>query len=240
MYIWSWFDLAFPWIGGVAAVVLLGLLFASNILQQRPDLSRWRDPAWLGWLLTALYLVHNIEEYGIDATGHWHRFPEAMCDQLGLQPYPQCVIPPLFYLCVNISLVWVAAPVLAVLARRNPVFGLSMLGVIAVNAVVHFVPVVTGHGYNAGLLTAVLLFIPVTIWCVRTAFGPGRLPYRALVVILVAGVLVHVCLMGAVLLYAHGLISGVVLDVIQVLNPLWLFVLPGLACRKTPGGVTET
>ena len=233
MYHWSWFDLAFPWLGSVAAVILLGLLFATGGLRQRRDVSRWRDPAWLGWLLTAVYLVHNIEEYGLDAIGQWHQFPAAMCDQLGLPPYPHCVIPPLFYLCVNISLVWVAAPLLALLARRNPVFGLSMLGVIAINAVVHFVPVITSHGYNPGLLTAVLLFIPITVWGVKAAFGRGRLPYRALVAFLAGGVLVHVCLMASVMLYARGLIDAAALDVVQVLNPLWLFVLPGLAGRKT-------
>lgn len=232
MYHWSAFDLAFPWIGAVAGLGLLCLLFATNRLRQDRAVSRWRDPAWLGWLLTVVYLAHNVEEYGLDAAGQWHDFPAAMCDQLGFRPYPDCLIPPLFYLCVNISLVWVAGPLLALAARRRPVFGLSLLGVIAVNAVVHFVPVVTGHGYNAGLLTAILLFIPITVWIVRTGFGPGKRPYRVLFAILGAGVLLHVCLMGSVLLYAHGLINGFTLDAVQVLSPLWLFVLPGLASRK--------
>jgi len=32
---WSWLDLAFPWIGVVAAVVLLALLFGSNLRKGR-------------------------------------------------------------------------------------------------------------------------------------------------------------------------------------------------------------
>lgn len=231
MYHWGWFDLAFPWIGLVGAGVLLPLLLATNMFRQRLDLSRWRDPAWLGWLLTVIYLVHNVEEYGIDALGHHHTFPGALCAQLGLQPYPSCAIPPVFYLFVNICVVWIAAPLLAVLARRNPVFGVSMIGVTAINGLVHVFPVVLGHGYDPGLLTAVVLFFPISLWVAWTCFGPGKLPYRALFAIMAAGVLLHLCLMVPVIAFTHGLINEVMLDTVQALNPLWLVVLPWLAYR---------
>ncbi|MFT4076604.1 MAG: HXXEE domain-containing protein [Asticcacaulis sp.] len=232
MYQWSVFDLAFPWIGLAGALVLLPLLFGTNLLRRNHDVSRWRDPAWLGWLLTVIYLIHNVEEYGIDALGHPHAFPTALCAQLGFQTYPNCVIPPVFYLFVNICAVWIAAPLCALLARRHPVFGVSMVGLTATNGIVHLLPVLRGQGYDPGLLTAVVLFFPITGWIVRACFGKGKLPYRALIAILLAGILLHLCLMLPLLAYTHGLIGALTLNTIQALNPLWLIVLPWLACGK--------
>jgi len=47
---WSWFQLAFPWIGGAGAIVLVILLFGTNWLRSDPRSSRWRDPVWLSWV----------------------------------------------------------------------------------------------------------------------------------------------------------------------------------------------
>jgi hypothetical protein len=95
---WSWFDLAWPWIGLVFGAIIFILLFGTQRLRESPAGSRWRDPVWLAWLMSAVYFVHNFEEYGIDALGHAHAFPIATCSILGLQPYPNRPIPPGFYL----------------------------------------------------------------------------------------------------------------------------------------------
>src|SRR6188768_719423 len=104
---WSWFDLAFPWIGGVAAIVLLALLFGTRLLCSEPGSSRWHDRVWLSWLATSIYLLHNVEEYGTDVFGNSHAFPGVICSVLKLPPYPDCPIPPAYFLTVNIGLVWI-------------------------------------------------------------------------------------------------------------------------------------
>ena len=81
---WSWFDLNWPWIGLTAAAVLLAVLLGTDRLRDDARVSRWRDPYWLGWLAVPLYHVHEAEEYGVDATGTRHAFPDALCHQLGL------------------------------------------------------------------------------------------------------------------------------------------------------------
>ena len=76
----SWTNVAivlFPWIGGGAAVVLLILLFGTHVLQSEPGTSKWYDRVWLSWLALTIYLLHNVEEYGIDVFGrHALRHPE--------------------------------------------------------------------------------------------------------------------------------------------------------------------
>ena len=86
---WSWFDLAWPWIGfSAAAFVLIILLFGTQILRSDPSVSRWRDPVWLSWLAVPIYMIHNVEEYGIDLLGRTHYFPDALCTTLGQGAYP--------------------------------------------------------------------------------------------------------------------------------------------------------
>jgi hypothetical protein len=37
MHYWHWFDIGFPWIGGVGAIVLVVLLFATDRLRSDPS-----------------------------------------------------------------------------------------------------------------------------------------------------------------------------------------------------------
>ncbi|MDQ2699435.1 MAG: hypothetical protein M3Y46_11635, partial [Actinomycetota bacterium] len=77
----TWFDLAWPWIGlGFATV--LGILLCTNVLRGDRSLPRWRDLRWLSFLAVAVYMVHNVEEYGIAANGVLHAFPDALCTAL--------------------------------------------------------------------------------------------------------------------------------------------------------------
>jgi hypothetical protein len=162
---WSWLDLAFPWIGGVAAAVLLALLFGTNALRSQPSSSPWRDPVWLSWMAAVAYLLHNVEEYGLDLLGRWHAFPDALCADLKLPVYPSCPIPPAFYLAVNLPLFWIVAPLVALQSRRHPLVGFAIYSVMFTNGLVHLVMVLLlRQAYNPGLLTAVILFLPLSAW----------------------------------------------------------------------------
>jgi len=74
---------SFPWLGLAGAIVLLLLLFGSNILRSDKAVSRWRDLTWLSWAGATAYLIHNVEEYGIDLFGRTYAFPMSMCQLFG-------------------------------------------------------------------------------------------------------------------------------------------------------------
>jgi hypothetical protein len=232
---WSWIDLNFPWIGSVAAVVVLVLLFSTNRLRSDFSRSRWRDRVWLSWLAVAIYLIHNVEEYGVDLFGQFHAFPNSMCSTLGLSPFPSCPIPAPFFLAVNLPLFWVGAPVAALMSRRHPIVGLSLYGVIFVNALSHLGAFVRA-GYNPGVLTALILFLPASVWVARSCFGKRGLPYGGLVFIVADGAILHIVLIGSTMLFLHGSISPAGLTVIQILNAVLFFVLAWLA-EKWRGGM---
>ena len=158
----NWTDVAlvlFPWIGGGAAIVFLFLLFGTRLLQSEPSSSRWRDRVWLSWLAVAIYLLHNVEEYGIDVFGRMTQFPAEICSVLNLPGPPDCPIPAAYFLSVNIPLIWVVAPIAALLSRRHPVIGLAFYGVIFVNLFFHIMPLLAGTGFGPGTLTALVLFV---------------------------------------------------------------------------------
>src|SRR5690242_4455678 len=99
------------------------------------------------------YLLHNVEEYGVDLYGRAHAFPGFMCASLKLPAYPNCPIPPNFFLAVNLPLFWVVAPVAALLSRRNSLIGFAIYSVICINGLTHvWVTLPTGRLYNPGLL----------------------------------------------------------------------------------------
>ena len=197
----SWFDFAWPWIGLVPAAAIVIVLFGTEWVAGGDLKRRWRDPAWTGWLIAATYMVHQFEEYGIDATGLHRAFPAAMCGVLGYAA-EACPVPPAFYLAVNIPLTWIAAPIAALLARRLPLVGLGFAGLLLVNGLTHLVPTALGHGYDAGALTAALLFLPLSFVVARTFFwhGPFARADGALVIVcgaLIQGVLIASLLAGS-------------------------------------------
>jgi hypothetical protein len=211
--VFTWFDLAWPWIGLCFAAVLTVLL-ATSLLRSDQTIARWRDLRWLSFLAVAVYLVHNVEEYGVSAAGVPHAFPDALCGVLGQAPYPACGIPPSFFLVVNLPLVWIAAPVAALLSNRFRLAGLTLWGIVGVNAVVHIVAAVIPREYDPGFLTAVIVFLPLTaVVAVATIGATGPYRRRAGVVLVAAGVIVHVVLAGSLILYLHGAI------------PQWLLLL---------------
>jgi hypothetical protein len=236
---WSWIDIAFPWIGGVAAVVLLILLFGTHLLRGEPSSSRWRDRVWLSWLAMVIYLLHNVEEYGIDLFGQVHEFPAAICAVLKLPPYPDCPLPPAFFLAVNIPLFWIVAPIAALLSRRHPLIGLSVYSVIFVNALVHLAPLLAGVGYGPGTLTAAILFVPVSAWVTYACFGKGRLSYKALALLVAGGLILHIILMGSIQLFVRGMIDSTTLVWIQVANAVLFLLIPWLGEKWRNGTLVK-
>ena len=230
---WTWFDLAWPWMGLVAAGILVVLLFATNRLRHNLSLSRWRDITWLSWLAVAAYMVHQFEEYGIDLHGVRHAFPNALCGTLGLDAYPACPIPPFFYLAVNISLVWFVAPLGALLSHRYPLAKLSLYSVLIANGLAHVLPWVLGRGYGPGALTAALVFLPLFLWVCYACFGKWGLPNKGISVLVALGLLLHVILIGSLVLFIHGKLGAVLLNLIQVANACLLLTLAWLADRHS-------
>src|SRR5688572_6310314 len=184
------FGHVWPWIGLGAAGLLLFLL-TTNALRSDRTVSRWRDMGWLTWAAVFAYLLHQFEEHGIDAQGNAYAFRGFLCGELGFVDPKSCLIPLAFITTVNVAAVWIAGPLSAVLASRWPVIGLSFFAIPAGNLFAHLIPAVLSQSYNPGLVTALALFLPLSLIAFAAALTRYHLGVRAVLATLFAGVVLH-------------------------------------------------
>jgi len=117
-------------------------------------------------------------------------------------------LPLFFFPYINITAMWVFAPIAALCARKNPAVGLSFYGFMAVNALTHIGSTAVLGGdilANPGNVTGIFLFVPLAIWvyhvCVRGSFMDGR----GLAACILGGVLGHMLLFS---IYIVNLMLG--------------------------------
>ena len=209
----SLFMMIWPWIGLGAAIVLLIILFATDWLRSSKGESRWTDPTWFAWLAAVAYMLHNGEEYGIDAMGASLGFPEMMATSMQVAP------PESFFLTVNLGLVWIAGPLAALFSRKYPVLALAMPTVELVNCFLHIPGAIAMQFIGAGLMTAVFLFVPIAIWAVVGLCGKGRLKRTW-----------YLAFVGIAVVYHIGFVATIV--------PLILGVAPGFLPALTMAAFT--
>lgn len=208
-----------PWIG-LGAGSLLFVLLTTNALRSDRSVSRWRDIGWLTWAAVCAYLLHQFEEHGIDARDNAYAFRGALCVEIGFADASACPVPVAFITAVNIAAIWVAGPLSALLAPRWPVIGLSFFAIPAANLFAHAVPALTAQSYNPGLMTAVALFLPLSLIAFAAALTRYHLGMRAVLATLFAGAVLHAILMGSLLSYVNGRFGLDTLLILQVANPL--------------------
>lgn len=225
------FDHVWPYMG-LGAALLLALLLSTDILRSDRSVSRWQDLVWLAWAGTLAYLLHQFEEHGIDAEGAHYAFRGFMCATLGFPEAKTCPVPLSYITSVNIAAVWLAGPAAALLGRRWPALALSYFSIPFINFLGHTVPYLINGTYNPGVLTAILVFLPLSLWAFRVALVRYQLGWSTVLATVFAGVILHAILLLSVKAYIAGLIGIVVLDVIQVINPLIAGVIVFLAGQR--------
>jgi NAD(P)-dependent dehydrogenase (short-subunit alcohol dehydrogenase family) len=225
---WTWFDLAWPWIGLGLAAMLLFLLFATDRLRANVGTSRWHDPGWLSWLAPATYMIHQFEEYGIDAQGVRFAFPDLLCVSVGMPPYPACFLPEALFVSINIPGIWIAGLVCGLLSRSHPFVGLGLYAIHFTNALSHLGVALSSGAYNPGALSAALILLPVSLWVAYACFIRGSMRPHGMAVLVLAGTVLSVILLGSVKLFANGHLSSTALVIVQILNPLCVILIPRL------------
>lgn len=199
----DWFMTVWPWMGLGAAIVLLILLLATNWLRSDTSVSRWHDLTWIAWLATVAYMLHNVEEYGIDFIGATLSFPDLMSGIMGSTPESG------FFLAVNLSLVWVMGPVAAILSRKYPAMAFGMIGIQAINLLTHIPGAIAMGTIKAGFVTAVVIFLPMVTWAFVGLTGSKATMRRSILWAYIGfGALYHVALFGTVPMYVNGIWNG--------------------------------
>ncbi|MGD1927199.1 MAG: HXXEE domain-containing protein [Paracoccaceae bacterium] len=192
------------------------LLFVALAVQPRMPLER--NLRLLSLLLLLAYIAHQFEEHWIDLYGNTYAFKpyvnqlvsDALAgDMKGAEPLTDAGV-----FVINTSLVWLVAA-LAIWRAPDHVFPmLCLTAIVLVNAISHILAGVLRSAYNPGLLTAVLIFLPLAIAVYGLMLRTGAARIWCIAVSLVWGVLAHVVMVA-------GIIASGALHVI----PEWSFFL---------------
>ncbi|MEM1261990.1 MAG: HXXEE domain-containing protein [Pseudomonadota bacterium] len=172
--------------------------------------SPWSvDIGLMACLLTAAYLGHQVEEHWVDFLGREYPLYDYLngliAGLFGEDKYGVLDRSGIFY--VNAGMVWTAG-FLAILTAPRRVFPtLAMAGIMLVNAIAHVGNALVTTSYNSGLVTSVVLFLPLSVVVFAAAHRSGAATTRTLALAILWGFLAHVILFaGLFASVVHGLV----------------------------------
>lgn len=137
--------------------------------------------------LLVLYMVHQVEEHLWP--GGFRQFTNAHIFRSGNDDWPVSMGGVAF---VNVGMVWLPVALAVIFPGPLRWVGLAWIGLTSVNAITHIVASLRFRVYNPGLVTAIVLFLPFTIWALWTEVANGLLSGGEVALILVLGVVLHV------------------------------------------------
>jgi hypothetical protein len=144
--------------GGFLAGLLLVLLSPLFVRGRPPVLAA-------AFFCLPAYMIHQYEEHDND------RF-RILMNRMLAGGHDVLTLPAVFI--INIPCVWgVIALSLWLAARVNPGLALIAVYLPLFNAIIHIVSAVITRSYNPGLVSAILLFLPVCGWCLWTIQQSG-------------------------------------------------------------------
>lgn len=169
-----------------------GFLAALMLLALTPVLaSGWSLPLLLIWLQLPVYMLHQFEEHYAD------RFRLFVNATIG---GGKEVLSHLDVFVINVGGVWGVDCIAFWLAARVSI-GLGLIAVYLslVNSVGHCAQAIVMRRYNPGLITAILLFIPLGIVTLVVLAGTGEVTVADHLIGLAVALLVHAAIIVRVI-----------------------------------------
>ncbi|MEO0334795.1 MAG: HXXEE domain-containing protein [Pseudomonadota bacterium] len=144
-------------------VYLIPFLFLISVKGADKQLSH--DQFFLSGLMLISYIVHQFEEHWVDIYGNNYAFSGSVNSLLSSATGSSSpLLSPEGIFVINTSLVWLVGA-LSILGSPRYVFpSLCMAAIILVNAVAHIALWILNQQYNPGVLTSVLIFLPIAMW----------------------------------------------------------------------------
>lgn len=188
---------------GTYAVPFL-LIGAFALSQEEGIKKHFKDFRFIGMLMLVAYIIHQFEEHWIDLFGNYYAFYTFNNNFiLGNLGEPDSSVKPLTkeaIFVINTSLVWLVGA-LAILRSPKHLFPLiAMASIIVVNGVVHILAGVATFQYNPGLLTSIIIFIPLYFWFVKHLREYSSAYKKQIIAGIIWAVLGHVIMVGGLLM----------------------------------------
>lgn len=165
------------------------------------------NPPIRRWIATSpvVYLVHDLEELATVRAwvgANWHRLPQAVVAWVGSNADLTHIY------AIGISLIFVAMAAVAIAAAQlrasrtiTTIFALCVMLRLG-NALVHVGQAAFTRAYVPGLVTAVLLVLPYSIWLIMRLERSALVRHEAVHVLFISGLLLQIPVIATVLLLA--------------------------------------
>jgi len=123
---------------------------------------------WIFIALLCAAIIHILEEYV---------FPGGFADALkNLLPKSSNLFTPRFHVIVN-GLLLILCLCSAIIGRANLILSLSAFSLVFVNAILHIRGSIINKGYYPGVVSSILVYIPLTIYTYWRFLGSGQLTW---------------------------------------------------------------
>ncbi|MEM7745425.1 MAG: HXXEE domain-containing protein [Pseudomonadota bacterium] len=185
-------------VGAFLAPVLLFMALTARPSDSGP---LWLDTKLMATMLAAAYMLHQVEEHWIDLRGRIYPLRDQLNELLGraFGPEAASAMTPQAVFFINTSIVWLVAFIAIWSAPTHLFPAVALAGVILVNGIAHIVQAVAARDYNPGLLTAVAIFVPLSLGFYTTASTAELITPIEIGIGIAWGVLAHVLLVGGLL-----------------------------------------
>jgi hypothetical protein len=146
-----------PYGGLLAGIVMIGLTPALW--------EGWSPALVIMWLILPVFMIHQYEEFDDNA---FARYADEVLDSDGIVPVG-------FSFALSIFGVWLPGVIVFWLAATVDIgWGLIGICVTGVNGVLHVAQGLYERRYHPGLLTSVMLFLPLSLWGAWTVYAEAH------------------------------------------------------------------
>ncbi|MEL6646402.1 MAG: HXXEE domain-containing protein [Pseudomonadota bacterium] len=166
------------------------------------DKSTRLDARGISLALLVVYIIHQFEEHWIDIYGRTYAFKPNLNEFLsgllrrsGVQEF----MSDMSVFVINTSLVWLVGALAIWRGSQNVFAALCMASIVVVNAISHIGAALIAGSYNPGLLTGVVLFLPVGIGAYVWLRRISTPPLMIILASLAWGLIAHVLMIIGVL-----------------------------------------
>ena len=185
----EWFDHNWMYAGLVAGIFLWAMVPLVS--------ASWSLPLLLVFIQLPVYMLHQVEEHAGD------RFRAFINTRVAKVPdalTTEAVV------VINVPLVWGVDLAVLYLARFVELgLGLIAIYLTVVNALLHILGALRFRGYNPGLATAIVLFLPFGIWGIVVFARTPAVTIGDHIIAIVLALIVHVWIAVHVLRRARAL-----------------------------------
>ena len=216
-------------VGTFMAPFLAYIALSFRETAQGPWLGDVKAMALILWIA---YIAHQFEEHWLDLYGRVYAFQAYLNDLLGGLVGADAgavLVTPADILLINTGPVWLMGA-LAVWRAPNHVFpSLCMASIALVNAVAHIGGAVRSFEYNPGLLTSIVLFLPLTLAFYRHLLAHGEARRQEVIAAILWSIGAHVFLFAGLVATNH---AGIMPSGLYYAGLVTLTVLPTMMFRR--------